>query len=108
MTEFVDITGLTIHLVYYPPYLSLYNAIERYWAGLEKSWNGYLLETVEIVLKRATNFVWKGFNAVVTSLETVYKKGIKVFGKAKTLLEERIRRSEPLSLYDITISPKTG
>ncbi len=29
-----------------PPYHSKYNAIERYWAGLEKSWNGYLLNTV--------------------------------------------------------------
>ncbi len=38
---FVDMTGLEVHLVYYPPYHSKYNAIERYWAGLEKSWNGY-------------------------------------------------------------------
>ena len=33
-------TGLCVRLVYYPPYHSKYNAIERYWAGLEKSWNG--------------------------------------------------------------------
>ena len=52
MTEFADMTGLCIHIVYYPPYHSKYNSIERYWAGLEKSWNGYLLETVETVLRR--------------------------------------------------------
>jgi hypothetical protein len=67
-----------------------------------------LLETVDTVLKRATHFVWKGFNAVVTSLETVYEKGIKVLGTATTLLEERLQRSEPLPFYDITIRPQTG
>ena len=36
MTEFVELTGLCVRLVYYPPYHSKYNAIERYWAGLEK------------------------------------------------------------------------
>ena len=45
MTEFADLTGMSVRLVHYPPYHSKYNAIERYWAGLEKSWNGYLLST---------------------------------------------------------------
>ena len=39
MTEFADTSGLCVRLIYYPPYHSKYNAIERYWAGLEKSWN---------------------------------------------------------------------
>src|SRR5437879_1468952 len=34
MTEFADLTGLSIRIVYYPPYHSKYNSIERYWAGL--------------------------------------------------------------------------
>jgi hypothetical protein len=42
----------------YPPYHSKYNAIERHWAGLEKSWNGYLLDSVSCVLNRAGNFAW--------------------------------------------------
>jgi len=41
------LTGLCVRLVYYPPCHSTYNAIERYWAGLEKSWNGYLLRACE-------------------------------------------------------------
>jgi hypothetical protein len=45
MAEFADTTGLVIRLIYYPPYHSKYNSIERYWAGLEKSWNGYLLDS---------------------------------------------------------------
>ena len=56
MAQFADMTGLSVRLVYYPPYHSKYNAIERYWAGLEKSWNGYLLNTVDTVINRAGNF----------------------------------------------------
>ncbi len=107
MTEFADATGLIIHLVYYPPYHSKYNAIERYWAGLEKSWNGHLLDKVETVLNRATNFIWKGLNATVQLLKTSYEKGVKVCGKDKTKMEERSQRSKQLPLYDIIINPKT-
>jgi len=31
--QFADETGLELQLVYYPPYHSKYNAIERYWGG---------------------------------------------------------------------------
>ena len=107
LTEFVDVTGLTVRLVYYPPYHSKYNGIERYWAGLEKSWNGYLLDTVDTVLSRAANFVWKGCHAAVHLLGTSYEKGVKVCGKEKAKMEQRLQRSERLPLYDITISPIT-
>jgi hypothetical protein len=106
MMEFVDTTGLEVRLVYYPPYHSKYNAIERYWAGLEKSWNGYLLDSVSCVLNRAGNFVWKGLRATVKLIDTVYKKGVKVYGKEKVDLEQRLNRLDRLPLYDITISPK--
>lgn len=107
MTEFADETGMIIHLVYYPPYHSKYNAIERYWAGLEKSWNGYLLDTVETVLNRAGNFVWKEFNASVHIVKVPYEKGVKIRGKEKTKMEDRLQRSNRLPLYDIIINPKT-
>ena len=106
MTEFADATGLNIHLVYYPPYHSKYNAIERYWAGLEKSWNGYLLDTIEAVLNRSGNFAWKGLKAIVHMLKASYEKGVKVCGKEKVKMEERLKRSERLPLYDISINPE--
>ncbi|NOS73700.1 MAG: hypothetical protein HOP36_03990, partial [Methyloglobulus sp.] len=57
MTEFADRTGLCIRLVYYPPYHSKYNGIERYWAGLEKSWNGHLLTHLrDSSLSKSLNF----------------------------------------------------
>lgn len=104
LAQFADATGLTLRLVYYRPYHSKYNGIERYWAGLEKSWNGYLLDTVHTVLKRAANFTWKGFHASTQLLEKTYEKGVKVSGKEKTQMEQRLHRSEQLPWYDISIS----
>jgi len=107
MVEFADTTGIEVRLVYYPPYHSKYNAIERYWSGLEKSWNGYLLDSVSCVLNRAGNFIWKGLRATVELIDTVYEKGVKVCGKEKPALERRLKRLDRLPLYDITISPIT-
>ena len=105
MTEFADATGLCIRLVHYPPYHSKYNAIERYWAGLERSWNGYLLSTVSTVINRASNFLWKGVRTIAKLLDTPYEKGVKVSGSAKRHLEHRLQRSTDLSWWDITIRP---
>lgn len=105
MAEFVDITGLTVRIIYYPPYHSKYNLIERYWAGLEKSWNGYLLTTVDIALNRAANFFWKGLRATVSLLNTVYEKGVKLSEGEMAELEKRLQRSSTLPWWDITIKP---
>ena len=107
MVEFADTSKLTVRLIYYPPYHSKYNGIERYWAGLEKSWNGYLLNTVNTVLNRAANFFWKGLSATVNLLDVVYEKGVKVVGKKRVALEQRLQRSPTLPWWDITIYPKT-
>jgi len=107
MTEFADLTGLCVRLVYYPPYHSKYNAIERYWAGLEKSWNGYLLSTVDTVINRAGNFWWKGMRTVARLVEATYEKGVKLCANGKRDLEHRLERSAELNWWDITIDPKT-
>ena len=48
--EFADWSGLEIRLVYYPPYHSKYNPIERCWGALGKKWNGALLTSLNVVL----------------------------------------------------------
>jgi len=106
MAEFADTTKLEIRLIYYPPYHSKYNAIERYWAGLEKSWNGYLLDSIPTVLNRAKNFAWRGMQSTVGFLDAVYKKGVKLCRKEKDALESRLLRSPDLRWQDITICPK--
>lgn len=107
MVAFVDMTGLEVRLIYYPPYHSKYNAIERYWAGLEKSWNGYLLNTVDVVLNRADNFIWKGVRSTAHMLNAIYNKGVTVCGMKRAELEHRLTRSDRLPNYDITIFPET-
>ena len=50
MVQFADWSGLAIRLVYYPPYHSKYNPIERCWSSLQKKWNGVLLNRWEVIL----------------------------------------------------------
>ena len=69
--------------------------------------NGYLLDTVETVLKRAGNFVWKGLRTVTRLLDAPYEKGVKICGNQKSDLEQRLQRSPVLHWRDITIYPKT-
>ena len=47
---------------------------------------------------------WVGLDVGKETFDAVYKKGVKVCGKEKTELAQRLNR---LPLYDITISPKT-
>lgn len=103
MIGFSEKTGLKIHLAYYPPYHSKYNYIEHYWGGLERSWNGYLLDSVETVLKRAANFFWKSTRTTVKFIERVYEKSIQHTKKEKTIIESRLNRSKNLPWWDIVI-----
>ena len=105
MTQFADTTGLCVRLVYYPPYHSKYNAIERYWAGLEQAWNGYLLDTVSAVLNRVGQHCWRGTRTLVDLIDTAYEKGVKLCSTEKTTLEQRLLRSVELRWWDVTIQP---
>jgi len=62
LIEFAHRTGLTIELVYGPPYHSKCNPIERCRGSLEQHWSGTLLSTVETVLKRAGTMTWRGLH----------------------------------------------
>jgi len=50
LVDFVRARDVFIELVYYPPYHSKYNPIERVWGILENQWNGELLDSQENVL----------------------------------------------------------
>lgn len=58
MVEFADYTGKLIHLLYYPPYHSKYNPVERCWGILEKHWNGTKLVDVDTVIGWAKSMTW--------------------------------------------------
>jgi hypothetical protein len=106
MIQFADWSGLEIRLVYYPPYHSKYNPIERCWGALEKKWNGALLNCLKVVLYWAQRMTWCGKHPEVKYLDKHYEKGVTVPRHEMTKYEARLQRSKTLPKYDITIAPK--
>jgi hypothetical protein len=107
MVQFADWSGLEVHLVYYPPYHSKYNPIERCWSALEQKWNGELLNGLEVVLQCARRMTWKGRHPNVNCLEGEYPNGVRVGAKEMKSYEARLQRSAALPKYDIVIKPTT-
>jgi hypothetical protein len=81
MVELSGAIDLRIPLIYYPPYHSKYNPIERCWAALENYWNGAILDSVESAVKWASNMTWRGVSPIVHLVEATYEKGVKVLPK---------------------------
>jgi hypothetical protein len=105
LVQFADWAGLEIRLVYYPPYHSKYNPIERCWSSLQKKWNGVLLNCLKVVLQRALRMTWKGQHPTVKRLHGNYPDGICVPAKEMKYYEARLQRLATLPKYDITIKP---
>src|SRR6266436_1769629 len=108
MVEFADRNTLEIVLVYYPPYYSKYNPIERCWGILEEHWNGTLLETVDTVLHWAGTMTWKAVHPIVQLLDKAYANGVRVAKKAFQKIEERLERHVSLPKYCVRIQPQGG
>jgi Rhodopirellula transposase DDE domain len=104
MVTFARDNALTIELIYYPPYHSKYNPVERCWAALEKWWRA-ILDSVETTLQWASNMLWKGMEPIVHHITAPYDKGINV--DAKTLASFRVdwHPSEDLPKWAMTINP---
>ena len=103
--DFADHTGKIIQLLYYPPYHSKYNPIERCWGILEQHWNGTQLVDADTMLEWAKSMTWKGLHPVVKLSRTVYQKGISLSKKAMRKLETRLERDSLLPKWDIVIRP---
>ena len=108
MVEFADWSGLEIRLVYYPPYHSKYNPIERCWSSLEKKWGGTLLNRLKVILQQALRMNWKGNHPVVKRLQGDYPDGVRLSKKEMKPYEARLQRSQTLPKYDILIKPRTA
>ena len=103
MVEFSQSTNLQIRLIYYPPYHSKYNPIERCWAVLEHYWNGTVLDSVSTALKWAANMTWKGISPIIHLVTTTYLKGVKVLPLELEQYLDFWHRSETLPQWDITV-----
>lgn len=105
MVEFADLIGKPVQLLYYPPYHSKYNPVERCWGILEKHWNGAKLADVDAMLGWAGSMTWKGVRPVVELSRKVYQKGVSLSKEAMREVEARLERNPLLPKWDILIRP---
>jgi hypothetical protein len=105
MVEFADWSGLEVRLVYYPPYHSKYNPVERCWSSLEQKWGGALLTSLEVILEYARRMTWRGQHPTVSRLSGAYPDGVCLSKTEMKPYEARIQRSPTLRKYDLTIKP---
>jgi hypothetical protein len=105
MVQWADQIARPIQLLYYPPYHSKYNPIERCWGILELHWNGAQLINTETMLEWARTMTWKGLHPVVDLNDQVYQKGISLNKAAMRAVEARLERNPLLPKWDILIRP---
>lgn len=108
LVQFSDRSGLELELVYYPPYHSKYNLIERCWGILEQHWNGSLLSTTSTALCWARSMTWRGVKPIVHLIERAYERGVKLTKKEFRPWAERLHRVPDLGKWSLTISPQSG
>jgi hypothetical protein len=94
-----------IQLLYFPPYHSKYNPIERCWGILELHWNGTLLKDVHVMTEWAKTMVWKGIHPLVEISTTIYEKGISLTKSAMRAVEARLERDPNLPKWNILVRP---
>ena len=98
--------NITIELIYYPPYHSKYNPVERLWARLENMWNGYLLESVDICMNFMKNLTWKENKSITKLKDVKYEKGMTVDkNEMKHLENQYIARQENIKKWSVLITP---
>jgi hypothetical protein len=95
----------TIVLVFYPPYHSKYNAIERLWGILENYWRGELLDSEQAVLGFAANMTYNEVHPQVHRVTKQYAKGVRRTKAEKKRLEQWLTRKEGLEKWVIEIAP---
>jgi hypothetical protein len=105
MVEFATSSRLQIRLIYYPPYHSKYNPIERCWAALENYWNGAILDSVDTALRWAANMKWKGLTPTIEWVQTTYDKGVRLTHQELECYRPFWQPSLTLPQWDITIVP---
>ncbi len=106
LVDLSDKYQIEIELVYYPPYHSKYNPIERLWARLEIMWNGMLLLSKQICKKVMEQLTWKKVRSKVKYITKEYQKGI-IYSKEEMNRYEgvNIHRNEILKKWSIIITP---
>jgi len=105
MVELADYIAKPIQLLYYPPYHSKYNPIERCWGILELHWNGAKLTDANTMIEWAKSMTWKGIHPIVNISRKIYQKGVSLSKKAMKEVEARLERNPLLPKWDILVRP---
>ncbi len=103
LINFAIINEVSICLIYYPPYHSKYNPVERLWGILENQWRGQLLDSVEKVIGLARTMTYNGIHPVAKLINKTYEKGVKITQKAMQQLEKMIERMQGLEKWAVDI-----
>lgn len=106
MVQFADWSSLEVRLVYYPPYHSKYNPVERCWSSLQRKWNGVLLTCWHVVQACAHRMTWHGQHPDIHKIEHSYDDDKAVTNTEMKQIDARLQRSKTLRKYDITIKPR--
>jgi hypothetical protein len=105
MLAFVRQSGLKVRLVYYPPYHSKYNPVERCWGILENHWNGAILDTLDTVVNFMSSMTWNGIHPLVNLVATTYHTGVRLSQQAMDVIEAQITRLAGLEKWFVDITP---
>lgn len=98
--------NIVIQLVYYPPYHSKYNKIERYWARLQIAWNGLIIDTLDKLITTIKRVTWKDINTRVYFNTIEYEKGIVIPKKEFDKIEnDYVIREEGIEKWSLVITP---
>lgn len=106
MIDLVKKHKISIELAYYPPYHSKYNMIERYWARLQLSWSGLIINTIDELINTINRVTWKGIKTQSYFIEKKYKKGITIDKEEMIKLENKhVYREESIEKWSLIITP---
>lgn len=108
MVQFANRIGKAIQLLYFPPYHSKYNPIERCWGILEQHWNGALLVNAKTMLEWAKTMIWKGIKPIVRLCRKRYEKGLSLTKHDMRKVEACLVRNPALPKWDILVKPVPG
>lgn len=105
LTELSEKYSILIKLIYYPPYHSKYNKIERYWARLQMTWNKIIINSEEYLIDVINMVTWKGIKSKARMSYKRYKKGKEISREEMKIVDKHILRDETLKKWSIAITP---
>jgi len=104
LTDTAKEFNITIRLVYYPPYHSKYNKIERYWARLQMNWNKIIIDSLNLLIRTISRTKWNGINTQVYMNRKEYDNVI-ISEEEMEEANKHIIREEGLEKWSIVIAP---